>query len=349
MIYNKKYQRLERDCFMKKKMKKEVIFNKLSLFGVALLGISIGIILILISNNFPRYESTIGMIGQTIITISASSLLLEWFGYVNYTRKRMCEILAEDEVIQVLDMDRKKELKSALIKNIYMYNAPSLQLEENNISTIIDNEMDNILKDYYFDEFIMYIDASIKNINEELHLKKKIRTTCTAKTVNKQNCILDNPISTYLKPPNNNMEAVKLKNFYINGEKLEIENWKIIEEDNTKEMKDTYTKHYSLQNVVDQNKNLFTFKEQISIDYEYETLVNIDDLVYSYQVPKACKHLCIHYNAPSDYKIIMEGFGFMSTGNSQRQRLVKTENGCMIRFLDWILPGNGVMIVLQHK
>lgn len=46
----------------------------------------------------------------------------------------MCEILIEDEVINVLDLNRKKELKSALIKNIYMNNAPQLQDEENNLN-----------------------------------------------------------------------------------------------------------------------------------------------------------------------------------------------------------------------
>ena len=122
---------------MKKELKKEMFFNKISLWGVGVVGILVGIVLILISyhiNFKDDVNSVIQMIGQTVISISVSSLLLEWFGYVNYTQKRMCEILAEDEVINILDMKRKRELKSALIKNIYM---PNANFEENNIPVIV--------------------------------------------------------------------------------------------------------------------------------------------------------------------------------------------------------------------
>ena len=117
-----------------KESKKETIFNKISLFGFSICGSLIGFILIILSSHFQKTQETLQIVGQTIMSISISSLLLEWFGYVNYTRKRMCEILAEDEVIKILDMNRKKELKSALIKNIYM---PNIKVEdENNIATI---------------------------------------------------------------------------------------------------------------------------------------------------------------------------------------------------------------------
>lgn len=135
--------------------KNERFFNKFGLYAISIIGVILGITLIAFSKNVPDVENTLNTIGQLMITVSLGSLFMEWFGYVNYTRKRMCEILVEDEVIKVLDINRKMELKSALIKNIYMYNAPMLQNEENNISTIIDNEMDNILRDYYFEEYII--------------------------------------------------------------------------------------------------------------------------------------------------------------------------------------------------
>lgn len=338
----------------KKKINQEQILNKLLILSTAALGVTFGIVFMLISNlefikDIESLDVLLNTLGQVLITVSIGSLLMEWFGYVNYTRKRMCEILAEDEVIKVLDLQRKKELKSALIKNIYMYNAPKLQNEEHNISTIIDEEMDNILCDYYFEEYIIYIDVSIDEINGKKYIKKKMRHTFTAKTINNQETILLSPISTYLKPPKEDaVEAFKLEKFIINGEYQDVKNWQIKTEDNIKKMPKTYTKRYSLDNIIDDNKNLFSFSEKIDVDFEFTTNVDIDDLVYTYHVRKACKHFCIHYNAPKEYKILMDGFGFMSTGNSQRQRVIETETGCMLRFLDWILPGNGVMIVLQN-
>lgn len=327
----------------------------MGIYLTSLLGIIIGICLILFSHILGDYEviaefeEVIKNIGQLSITVSLGSMLMEWFGYVNYTRKRMCEILIEDEVIKVLDMNRKIELKSALIKNIYMYNAPNLQNENNNISTIIDNEMDNILRDYYFEEYIIYIDASILEQNGKKYLQKKMRHTFTAKTINNQKYILESPISTYLKPPFENSDALVLNKFTINNELQNIQNWQVSVEDNQKEMKDTYTKYYTLKGIIESNKKLFTFNDKIDIDFEYTTTVDIDDLTYIYQISKACKHFCIHFNAPNEYKILIEGFGFMSLGNTNKQRVIETENGCMLRFLDWILPGNGVAIIIQDR
>lgn len=338
----------------KKKTNQEQILNKLLIFSTAAFGVTVGIIFMLISNlnvieNIGNLGDLLNTLGQVLITVSIGSLLMEWFGYVNYTRKRMCEILVEDEVIKVLDLKRKMELKSALIKNIYMYNATALQNEEHNISTIIDYEMDNILRDYYFDEYIIYIDVSILEVNGEKYIEKKMRHTFTAKTINKEKCTLESPFNAYLKPPEENLSAFKLEKFVINGESQDITKWKMDENNNTKEMPKTYTKYYPFDSIIDSNKSKFTFNEKIDIDFEYSTIVDIDDLIYTYQIRKACKHFCIHFNAPIEFKILMEGYGFMSTGDSQRQRVVETETGCMLRFLDWILPGNGVAVFLQKK
>lgn len=330
--------------------KREMIFNRLSLFAMGIIGSLVGVILILVSKNIESYEDIFSMIGQTIIAISFSSLLLEWFGYVNYTRKRMCEILAEDEVIKILDMKRKKELKSALIKNIYM---PNNDLQENNIATIVDDEMDKILQGYYYDEYILYIDVSIIDGKDgKKYIKKDIRNTFTARSVKGDKCTIRRLISTYLEPPTDlEWEPIVIKNLIINSKEItEIRDYAVPPCENNGELKESYSKHFLLDNNNKFLKGKLTFRESIDIDITYTSIVMIDDLIFSHQIDRACKHYCIHYNLNSeDYDIIMEGFGFMSLGNTKRQRTIKTNNGNMLRFLDWILPGDGVMVVLKEK
>ncbi|MDD6844117.1 MAG: hypothetical protein PUE32_00875, partial [Clostridia bacterium] len=65
-------------------------------------------LLVVFSEKFGIINNVINNIGTLIVSISSGSLLLELFGYVNYTRKRMCEVLCEDEVIKVLNIVRKK-------------------------------------------------------------------------------------------------------------------------------------------------------------------------------------------------------------------------------------------------
>lgn len=335
------------------KRKKEEIFNKISLFAFSIIGCLAGILLIVIAPKIQllsNHKSTVKTIGQTIISISFSSLLLEWFGYVNYTRKRMCEILAEDEVIKVLDLKRKKELKSALIQDIYM---PGKHIDENTIVNVIDKELDNILSDYYYEEFIYYIDCTKIEKNNTAYIQKDIRITFTAKTLKKKKVIFDSLISTYLEPIDidEELKPLKLRKLIINNAdytkkfKDEISN-----KENSANLKDIYSRYYCLDKSNKELAKIMTFKDRIYVDMEYSTIVNIDDLVFSHQIDRACKHYCIHFNADNnDFDLLIEGFGFMSLGKHDKERIVKTNNGYMLRFLNWILPGDGAIVVLKNK
>lgn len=334
----------------KKSEKREVLFNKISLFGVGIIGSLVGILIIVLSLQFNKYTDIISTIGQTVIAISFSSLLLEWFGYVNYTRKRMCEILAEDEVIKILDMKRKKELKSALIKNIYM---PNNELQENDIATIVDDEMDKVLQGYYYEEYILYIDVSvIEGKSGKKYIKKDIRNTFTAKSVKGDKCIIQKLISSYLKPPEDEeLKPIMVRQLVVDAKEIEeMQNYEVPGGENKGDLKETYSNSYVLDSETKGLKGVLTFKESIDVDLQYTSIVEYDDLVFSHQIDRACKHYCIHFNVESDdFEIIIEGFGFMSLNNSKRQRQIKTNNGYMLRFLDWILPGDGVMVVLKEK
>lgn len=332
-----------------KETTKETIFNKISLFGVSFCGALIGIIMIIIAPKIKDFQGTIETIGQTVTSISLSSILIEWFGYVNYTRNRLSEILVEDEVLNVLDMKRKKELKSALIKNIYM---PNKTLEENNIATIVDNEMDKVLKGYYYEEYISYIDAYKIEENGEHYIKKYIRITFTAKSVKGDKCVIETLLSMCLEPiKSSNLNPVELKKLLVDKNDLtNIFKDTLNINDNTGDLKNTYGKTYSLCKDNKNFKKYMTFNDTIYVDMEYSTIVSMDDLLYTHQIDKACKHYCMHFNVKADeFDMVVVGFGFMSLGNTKRQRCVNTNNGYMLRFLDWILPGDGVNIVLKEK
>lgn len=332
-----------------KNSKVEMVFNKMSLFGFSICGGLVGIIMIAVSGVWGKYSNAISTIGQTVMSISISSLLLEWFGYVNYTRKRMCEILAEDEVIKVLDMKRKKELKSALIKNIYM---PDKHTEDNSIATIVDDEMDKVLKGYYFDEYILYIDAYKITENNNTYIKKDIRITFNAKSVKGDKCVIETLLSMYLEPiQNSNLKPVELRKLVIDEKDVtDVFRGELESIANTGDLKETYSRMYYLGKNNKKFKQYMTFRDSVYVDMEYSTIVGMDDLMYSHQIDKACKHYCMHFNVKdNEFDTTVIGFGFMSLGNTKRQRCVKTNNGEMLRFLDWILPGDGVCVVLKEK
>lgn len=82
-----------------------------------------------------------------------------------------------------------------------------------------------------------------------------MRHTFTAKTTNMKKCLLETPVDTYINPPDNTLKGFEITAFSVNGNPQDISKWNVTEEDNKKEMKDT------------------SFKEHISVNFEYTTLV----------------------------------------------------------------------------
>ncbi|MCH5256514.1 MAG: hypothetical protein J1D87_04435 [Lachnospiraceae bacterium] len=332
---------------LEKRERAEVFFNRFSLILVAVLLILLGVGLVFLSvdikNNsnhlLYNYADAISSVGQILLALSLSSLMVEWFGYVNYTRKRICEVLAENDVLNVLDIKRKKELKSALISNIYM---PDKKLGDNNIVNVLDAEFDNILKDYFYEEYIVYVDYNIVEIEEKKYIEKIIRRTSTVSTINGQETFFSNVLDIMAQPVLGE-KTVQLEFLKINN-KI-IKDIDISSEDVNEEAGHNYSKRFYIDTNPIENK--LHFVDKLDIDVLYKTYVSINDRVYTHRVSKPCKHYCIHLNVHNpEYDITVLGFGFMSLGNKNRRRVVKSKTGCMLRFLDWILPGDGVTAVL---
>ncbi|MGN0496059.1 MAG: hypothetical protein ACI4GW_07520 [Lachnospiraceae bacterium] len=335
--------------FLQKKKKdtkhtEEKSLNTMANLGVCLVVFIFGIILILFSNHIQSTEmktwSTLSnTIGSLLVSTACGSLLLEWFGYINYTKKRMCEILSENEVLKVLSKQRKRELKTAILNDLYM---PNKDLGENNIVSVIDDEMDDILKDYYYNEFIMYIDISIVKRDGKSYIKKSIRKTYEAETINNNKCSLRQVLSTQINKVDG-INPIEVKELIINQEK--IEDIKIKSSSNIEDQRNHYDKIFYID--TSKFKDKLEFDDKIFVDLKYETYADITDIVYSHQINRPCKHYCVHFNYSKGIDVDIVGFGFMSNDNREKTRVVETKNGRMLRFMNWILPGDGVMAALK--
>ena len=320
------------------RQKKEKDINLLAILLEGGLIIAIGIILCFLPIKNEKISNIAFTLGQLFISVAAGSLLLEWFGYVKYIKKRMCEILSENEVLNVLSIERKKELKTAILNNLYM---PNKALGENNIVAIIDSEMDNILKDYYYSEYIMYVDIRVEEVDQKKYIKKTIRKTYCAETINNKQCSIEQLLHTQINPVLGE-KTVELNELIINGVKQS--HVKVEMKDNMEDDANHYEKIFfaDISSVVDKLK----FSDKVSVDMTYTTYTEMSDTVFSHQINKPCKHYCIHFNYSSNITLDLVGFGFMTNGNDDKKRIVKTLNGHMLRFLSWILPGDGVMAAL---
>lgn len=342
--------------------KKDKNRNRINKGWILLLGfllLMVGIILtigsiliqILFSSNWLTdcIKSTILTLGQVLISISATAILFEHFGYVDYAVKRLRDVLTRDDVIATLSTDKKKEFKSKITKDLYLFG----DTDENSLELIslLDNDMDQILSDYYYSEHITYVDFFVRKIEGEKYFYKIIRRTFTAKPIKYgKTCKLDGILFLRTKAIGEN-ENSKIKNITIS--KLKINGKEISKYDYScdGEKKLVDGDHYDIEYILKINKEeLITFNESCDIDISYETYTKYSDKIYAVTVDRPCRHFCCHFNIDtSKYDITLKGNGFMCYKNQQRKREIKTYNGKMLRFLSWILPGDGVVSVINEK
>ena len=98
--------------------------NRINKGWILLLGICLllaGTIVMFISFVIPDegiwaiLKQILSTLGQVVVSIAATAILFEHFGYVDYAVKRLCEVFTKDEVIKTLSTDKKKQFKNKLM------------------------------------------------------------------------------------------------------------------------------------------------------------------------------------------------------------------------------------------
>lgn len=330
------------------KFDKELLFNGLTNKLIAILLLAIGIFAMFYTVSIKdsphallyKYIDFISSIGQLLVAFAAGSIMLEWFGYVNYTRKRMCEILLNDEVLNVLTKTRKQELKSAILHNLYM---PKIPNNSNSLVDMFDKELDNLMKDYYYEEYISYIDIII----EDNKIIKTIKQSLKVKSINATECHLHRLLSIHEFSDDTKSNIVTLLELKINNKVINIG---LKSETEPHDKQNNYSTRYFIDLKDKEIQPYIKFHDTLDIEIEYQTTIDLFDRVYTHQIDRPCKHYCIHFNLLTpNYDLDLFGFGFMSLGNRKRKKIVKTQSGYMLRFTDWILPGDGISATLLDK
>lgn len=352
-----------RDTNNKRKRQRRHL-NRNWMLLVGALAIFTGIFLIYFSSHLPKQlpiqyadmiSSTLMPLGQVIISISITALLFERFGYVDYTVNRVCDALARDEVLNVLDAERKEELKELLFEDIYLGRQPAQ--DPSQLVKQINTDINTLLSDYYYEEYHTSCDISIITSQDgQRYFRKHISRIMTVRPIQMdRECKLTrlyhlstNNISSGIKDQEGNvLSPVQFVELSIGDKTLPPETgYKLVQEKNTNDS--PYSVSYRL---VLTDKNLLNLSDKpLQIKLVYVTYVPNTDPIYSITVDKPCKSFSCHFssNIP-DYNLHVKSYGFMSFSNNTRKTHLKTQNGETVRFRSWILPGDGAVAVLTPK
>ncbi len=274
---------------------------------------------------------------NVLMAVSIGSLVIEFYGFIDYMKNRIREVLLGDDYIKVLSDDKKKELKMKLDKHLYY---PNATIRKDDLFYFVQEEITPLLQDYFYKEYIISIDLEF----EEKYIKKKITKKMVLQNLDKQKeIILDDIIKLNLKkiPELPDEEQFKVLTFKLDNQTYSYTT------DRDENNEDPYSLY---DHVITVKHNNICFKENATLLVEYETRSLKEDCYFSTRLNKPCHHYCIHMNYDQN-KVDMyaQGFGFMDHGNNDRKEMRTVLNGKVIRFTDWILPGDGTIFMFKEK
>ncbi len=341
---------------------KEKILEKKNIFCYASLVVCLGIILLLVickldalyvtnTNEhymFYRYVQPIcNNIADSAIILGLGTLLLDLFGYLSYSRKRISEVFTEQQMVDILNEDYKKELKLNLLKSIYKPNTE----DSEKLLSLFDGKLSAIMDTYYYNSYMFFLKCSIISIGDRKYFEKRVDKVVTYKEVNSNKT---NTIETIIKIVLCDIEAndqsseilpfgdvkVKVKDKWLKENEDFIVDPKPYKDDGTGKTKTVYACKF---------KKPVEIENELNIEFSYKTIAPIEDREYTIHLDHLCKNMrCKFSYDDKDMDVGVKGFNFNTDTKLGFTPLIH-KGLCEIESNDWVLPGEGVVFSLFEK
>ncbi|MCI8597770.1 MAG: hypothetical protein HFJ10_04925 [Lachnospiraceae bacterium] len=334
---------------------------------IILIGLIIFIIALWGTNVYEAIENNrcymiifnfIADIGKTIMTVGAGTVLYSYYDFVNYIKKILINIVIENNYVDDLSDDKKREIISRLEKQvIYGYEIS----DENTLYDFVNKEIQSLVKNIHYESMSLNINCRLSeqnkiekdfirefvcnfDVNQEYEIDLAFMTKCSF--------VKNDEIKT----------PFVIEEFQINGKNLinEIE-MKCSEKDGAENSVDTYTTtyYYDFKNDnLRKAKNYIENKDKniVKIFIKYKTVVPIEDNALAYRVYVPCKKFdAILVYDENIKEVFTDIFAFKDRKLNDRKldtnRVSYSQNrNCIsVSFKDWILPGDGIMYIFSIK
>jgi hypothetical protein len=289
----------------------------------------------------PVLISLLKEVGIALFIVGSITILLELGDFTEYFFSRLRDIMIDDAYIERFTDEQKKALKAKIEERLFFKNKKVH--DPNSFFYTVQNEVSPLLEDYYHNEYTINIECSIQDDIIKKTMYKRIEV------VNPTNNPIDVtiPFETYMQKIDG----------YDNQSHYHVKLLKIDSKDKLRDIKLNYIEAFSDEkefHPIDEKYNLkvccdyiVKVTDKCVIEMVTETITPLTDIHYMHRTFKPCKNYNVTFILFNDsYSLTGYGFGFM-----EKEKLVKhiLENGIVIRFNDWILPGDGVIFTITKK
>jgi hypothetical protein len=280
-------------------------------------------------------------VGIALFIVATITIVLEISDFKEYFIKRLEEIIVGDDYISHLDVSKLESIHEKIENRLYNGDQ---RTDPNSFFCKIQKEITQFVGKCYYEDFDIAIECSIiENAGQKL-IKKVVHRKFDI--VNPTNQFVEEiiPIGSNMKKIDG-MEHIDM---------YSIRSVIVDSKDITKEVMctayETTDDPYCIDISCDYKINI-PCGGKTKVETIAETLVPIDDVFYWHRIMKPCKQYRISFMIySSDYRVEGTGFGFLyGPGLIKRMLFNRMGYGLMLRFNDWILPGDGVMFAIVHK
>ena len=290
-------------------------------------------------------------------------------------KKVIINAYSSNEYLEQLDEEQLNKLRSDITEIIHKQDIPNMATG----LILLDRKICDCLKEpyytYYRENIVCKYDDDKKNITKSVHEEYELRNPYDGKVPKAARI----GISKKIKMPKdkNPEEVFKLKSFSVqidndnekplNGyiqikmyESKEISSYdksiktKANEEDNTinsNNIKNTRNDKFTIEADTSAEIDIMKilFNEKIKVKIDYEELIPIEDNHYTHRLRYPVRNYSLDYFFNDDcVSLYAQIIGTMLEQNSISTNQI-SDNRINVETHDWLLPRNGVVVVLSKK
>lgn len=279
-----------------------------------------------------------------IVGIGISSLVLDFFSYIRYTRERIKEIMLDKKYIMTLSDDEKRNLIRNAEQSLYFRDG---EVIDTSLYANIKQHIIPLIENNYYRQYKVHIDAYVDAENGVI--KKRIHKIMDIMCIN-NDTDFKIPFSTYISKtddvnsdPIYQVQECKYDNRDVTDEVVEK-----ITMDDVNSPENNEQIRYGIDYIFKLKKGLNR------IEVRTQTIVPISDNIYAHTITIPCQRYSINYSV-HDASYDVQGYGFAFDDEKHKDdidRIIYTDkyDDCVkVRFENWTLPGDGVVFILNKK
>lgn len=316
---------------------------------ILLLGIIIFDEIIVVNINTVVFKIIIDFVSAmatTIITIGAGTVLYGYFDFINYTKKELENIIINDNYVDKLSLDEKKNIINRLEKQV-LYGK---NVSKGNLYDFVNEEIHTLVNKTYYE----YVKLFVNCTKENGRIKKKIirKFECNYEAQDEYIIDLESITMMIFRQNMTGTKPFVLESLKINGHEMKD---KVGYREQEIDSADDYNMSsvYYFLNEMDKKGSNYGKDKRIVFEMQYTTLVDIDDRTMCFRTQIPCKRFETHMHYDSkEMKIFAEIFTFKALTpsgdalNHERIQNIQTVDEIHVEINDWILPGDGIIYII---